>query len=293
LLHGPLLPNGIALQQLGMTATRVVGPFIAGALIAFSFSGSAGAYFFMAGMFVIVIITLVRVPGGLAPAAASRGSFGGDFMLGVRHIQERRRLLLLCLGFIGFVVGGFSYQIIIPGFVENELGRGPGAVGLLLGINGVAGLAITIGIAGIADSRHAFSIMLAFGVLAAVGLVFMAVAGGLAISAAAMILIGAGASGYQLLNSALVMQESDPRYFGRVMSITMLAWGFNGLVAYPYGVVADVIGENQTLALMGAIVLAVQVAVALGLVTAPRRAVEQHALVPSGAATTPGGPSAA
>jgi hypothetical protein len=40
----------------------------------------------------------------------------------------------------------------------------------------------------------------------------------------------------------------------------MLAWGFNGLVAFPFGVVADRLGERETLAIMGALVLAVTVA---------------------------------
>src|SRR5690606_17301973 len=40
------LPNGIALQQVGMTATRVFGPFVAAGLIALSFVGTGGTYLF-------------------------------------------------------------------------------------------------------------------------------------------------------------------------------------------------------------------------------------------------------
>jgi MFS family permease len=75
-----------------------------------------------------------------------------------------------------------------------------------------------------------------------------------------MLLVGAGSSSFQLLNNSLIMQESDRAYHGRVMSIVMLAWGFNGLVAFPFGVVADRLGERETLAIMGALVLAVTVA---------------------------------
>jgi MFS family permease len=41
------------------------------------------------------------------------------------------------------------------------------------------------------------------------------------------------------------------------MSLTMLAWGVNGLVAYPFGALADRIGERETLATMAAGVLVI------------------------------------
>ncbi|MGH2610268.1 MAG: MFS transporter, partial [Tepidiformaceae bacterium] len=52
------LPNAIALQQLGMTATRIGGPFIAAGLIALPFSGTGGTYLFMGGLFAVVVATL-------------------------------------------------------------------------------------------------------------------------------------------------------------------------------------------------------------------------------------------
>ncbi|MEP7216271.1 MAG: hypothetical protein ABI782_08460, partial [Anaerolineaceae bacterium] len=70
-------------------------------------------------------------------------------------------------------------------------------------------------------------------------------------------------SAFQMLNNALVMQECDQAYYGRVMSITMLAWGFNGLAGYPFGALADASGERTTLLLMGSIVVGATVVTAL------------------------------
>jgi hypothetical protein len=36
-----------------------------------------------------------------------------------------------------------------------------------------------------------------------------------------------------MFNSALQMSETDPAYYGRVMSLTMLAWGSQGLASFP------------------------------------------------------------
>jgi hypothetical protein len=64
--------------------------------------------------------------------------------------------------------------------------------------------------------------------------------------------VGGAVSGFQTLNSALVMRETSPAYYGRVMSITMLAFSGTGLIALPVGLLADAIGERATLIVMGA-----------------------------------------
>jgi MFS family permease len=87
-----------------------------------------------------------------------------------------------------------------------------------------------------------------------------------------MLLVGAGSSSFQLLNNSLIMQESDPEFHGRVMSLVMLAWGFNGLVAFPYGFLADRVGERETLFLMGMLVFAVTAASTVARAAASRRA---------------------
>jgi MFS family permease len=72
-----------------------------------------------------------------------------------------------------------------------------------------------------------------------------------------MFISGAGASAFQLLNNSLIMQEADQAYYGRVMSLTMMAWGLNGLVGFPFGLLADGIGERQTIFIMAMLVIAV------------------------------------
>ncbi|MFQ5382810.1 MAG: MFS transporter [Dehalococcoidia bacterium] len=207
----------------------------------------------------------------MTPGAKEGQSVFGDFLAGIRHLVERPQLLLLSLGFMGFVIAGFSYQVVVPAFVELELGRDQGTVGLLYGVSGIAGLAVSVGIAGVAGSKHAFVTMTAAGVVVAVGLALFAVAGTLWLAAFALVVVGAGSSGYQLLQNALLMEAAAPEYYGRVMSVVMLAWGVNGLVAWPFGALADAIGERETLAVMAALTLLVQAAVIAGHTTVGRR----------------------
>jgi len=261
LLEGRMLANGVALAQMGMSITRVLGPFVAGAMIALPWAGTGGAYFLMAGLFVIVVATLWQVPGGMTPGATTGQSVFGDFLSGVRHLVERPQLALLSLGFMGFVIAGFSYQVVVPAFVELELGRQQDTVGLLYGVSGIAGLVVSVGVAGVAGSRYAFATMTASGAIVGIGLALFAVSGSLWLAALALVIVGGGSSGYQLLQNALLMEAAAPEFYGRVMSVVMLAWGINGLVAWPFGLLADRIGERETLAVMAAMTLFVQIAV--------------------------------
>lgn len=52
-------------------------------------------------------------------------------------------------------------------------------------------------------------------------------------------------------------RESEIAYIGRVTSLVMLAFGAFGLMALPYGYLADWVGECNTLIVMGVSVLLV------------------------------------
>lgn len=250
------LPNGIALQQVGMTLTRVIGPFIAAALIGVSFVGTGGTYLFMAGLFVFVVLTLAMLPPSRAVARGGR-SFRDDMALGVRHIRERPRLMLAVVTFIGVIMAGFSYFVVLPGFLENELGRSSKDIALLMALGAASGFVVSLAVAGAAGSGRAWILMVGGGMVLGLSLLMLATAPSFGVAMLAMLAVGAGTGAFQVLNNAIVMREADPAYHGRVMSLTMMAWGVNGLVAYPFGALADRIGERETLGVMAAGVLVI------------------------------------
>jgi hypothetical protein len=60
-----------------------------------------------------------------------------------------------------------------------------------------------------------------------------------------------------MCNQISLMQKTDPAYYGRVMSLTMTAFGLQMIVGFPAGVMADEAGERATLILLAACCLAV------------------------------------
>lgn len=89
--------------------------------------------------------------------------------------------------------------------------------------------------------------MLLFGAALATCIGGLAIAPGFAAALGVGALVGAASSGFQMLNNVSLMQRSDSKYFGRVMAVTMMAFGVNSIVSYPVGLIADAAGERATL----------------------------------------------
>ena len=81
-----------------------------------------------------------------------------------------------------------------------------------------------------------------------------------ALLAVAMFFGGLGAGGFQTLNGAIVSHITEPEYFGRVVSLTFLAFATSSIFALPIGFLADAVGERPTVWLTGGIVTAVTIA---------------------------------
>ena len=250
-----LLPNAVALSQLSMAFARVASPLVAGLLIAWSFTGTGGTYLFMSSLFLLVVATLFRLPSS-APTSSGRSVFS-DLGAGLSHVRERPPLLLLVGSFILVTIVGQPFVTVLPGLLEHELGQPTERIGLLFTIEAIGGLATGLAIAGMMRGARAWRLMFTMGVLSGLSMILLAVSPSFVTVLGAMFVVGVSYTGFQVTNNALLMMEADPAYFGRVMSLMMLAWGGQGLTAFPIGVLADRIGERQVLALEGVVIVVI------------------------------------
>ena len=76
-------------------------------------------------------------------------------------------------------------------------------------------------------------------------------------SVAVMLLFGLGSGSQWSLNQSLGMSNTDDAYRGRVMSIFMMVYGLTPLGTLPAGVVADIIGPQATIGILGAVLLVI------------------------------------
>ncbi|MCA9847104.1 MAG: MFS transporter [Dehalococcoidia bacterium] len=267
--------SAIAMSNAAMNFTRLFGPAIAGVLVAVS--GIAMAYFVMAGLYVFSTALLLMVPTGLsAVARAQREAAGGGAagpmgrsrpqgsMLkeiggGLHYVWTTPRLRLL-IGMM-FIITLFAmpYVILLAGYVQEDLGRSKADFGWLQSISGIGALVASLAVATLTDFNRKPLVQWTTGVASGVGMLLLAWPLGLGYAGVivAVIVLGAATTGYQTLNNTMVMGESDPEYYGRVMSINMLTFSVMPLMSAPLGVLADVITAEATFALMGGVIIVI------------------------------------
>jgi MFS family permease len=259
------LSNAIVLQQMSMNGTRIFGPSLAGALIGVAFFGVAGVFYLTMALTIVALTFTTRLPEGRPAADRPDRSPFGELADGVRYVTQRPILRLLVATSFVVVMFAFPYVAFLPTLAEDRFGMGPSGYGLLSGASAVGALAASLWIASRADRPSAWRVQAVAGAMFAVGVAALGLAPTFAVGLAVMVVTGAAASGFQSLNNALVLANSDLAYHGRVQSLMMLSFSGFGMAAFPLGAMADAVGLRVTMLGMGAVALA-----AVGLYTVLR-----------------------
>ncbi|MCO5175506.1 MAG: MFS transporter [Thermomicrobiales bacterium] len=254
------LMNAVALNNAGMNFCRVIGPSIAGALIAVPFIGAGGVYVIMAAMYGYVVISLLRINDRGVPLGTQRPPPIDSLREGLRYIRGNGVVsTLLTLAFVPVLLG-MPYQQLMPVFAEDVFNVGPSALGLLLTFNGIGALAGSLTIAGLTAFQRKGLLQMGLGIAFGLSLAVFAFSESFHIGLGTLLIIGFVSSGYQALNSTLVMNNCDPAYHGRVMSVYMLTFSAMPLAVVPYGALSDAFTAPLTIGI-GALLLAAIIAV--------------------------------
>jgi MFS family permease len=255
------LVNAIALNSSLFNGTRVVGPALAGVLV---------ARFGEGWCFLINGVSYLAVLAGLAairarPAASPRpeGSTLARIVDGFRYAAGARpvRALLLLLGVVSLTA--VPYAVLMPVFADRVLGGGAAALGLLLGASGAGALAGALTLA----SRRGIAGLGRWVAVSAAGfgaaLVLFSLSRALWISAALLVPVGFFMINQMASSNTLIQSLVPDRYRGRVMALyTMMFMGMAPFGALLSGAAAERWGAPVAVAAGG--LLAVVAALAFG-----------------------------
>ncbi|PBC78263.1 putative MFS family arabinose efflux permease [Streptomyces sp. TLI_235] len=214
------LANAVSLNAANFQTARLVGPAVAGLLIAAVGSGWA---------FAVNALSFAAVLGGLlamreselrpvAPVARQRG----QLREGLRYVRERPELLwpMVLAGFIGTF--GFNFPTLLSGFAYDTFKVGAGEYGLLntaMAVGSLAG-ALLAARRGAPRLRRLVGAAVAFGILE----VLAAFAPGYWTFAALLTLIGVFGLTFNTSVNAALQLGTDPAVRGRVMGLLVLVF---------------------------------------------------------------------
>ncbi len=271
------LMNAVALNSAAFTSTGIVGPGLAGVLIALPFLGLAEIYYLMAACYVVVVFMLLRVPGGEPVGSRESPAPVRDMIEGLGYIRRHPVLpALLVMGFVPVVLG-MPYRNFFPVFAERVYGVSESWQGWMGAVMAVGALAGSLAVASLSNTSKRSLIQFAGGLGFGLTLILFAAAPVLWLGLLALLLVGLAANGFWALNNTMVLGNTDQEYYGRVMSVYMLSWSVMPFAALPESALADQIGVQPMMAGVGALLVLILLAVGL-LMPGYRRLREQEAV---------------
>ena len=276
------LPNAVSLNSATFNAARVVGPAVAGVLIAATDTGWVFLGNAVLTLGVIGGLLLMR-PGELFRSEPT-GREQGQLRQGLRYVRSHPDLVLPMV--LVFIVGtfGLNFPVTLALLAKEVFGRGAAAYGLLSTAIAVGSLAVALASARRTSrptTRFLLASAFAFGVLEAL-------LGAMPTYEAVLVLlvpVGAAALSFVIAANSSVQLGSDPAFRGRVMALYLMCFmGGTPLGAPLVGLLSDAFGPRAGVVVGGA---ACAIATVVAAVVVARRA---PITVPA-AAGAPGSPS--
>lgn len=233
------LSNAIALNSAAFNTARIVGPAVAGVLVATV--GEAGCFWLNALSYVAVLWSLwrLRLPARERVSGPTLASMNEGLRYAMRSGPIRNLLLLL-----GFAAGfGFQYMILLPVYARDILKAGASGYGLMVSAFGLGSL-----LAAVLMTRNLNRWDLRRNLLiglstAAVGMAAFAWSRSMPITLVAGFLAGFGLILYVASTNTMLQLSTEDRFRGRVMSLyTLFFIGTAPLGALVVGALAQRFG---------------------------------------------------
>jgi MFS family permease len=249
------LMNAIALNSSMMNGARIIGPAVAGVLVAAV--GEAWCFLLNAISFLAVIVCLMMITVGNQPPAEHPGARLDAIIEGFRFVLRTRpiRALLILLGVVSLV--GWPYQVLMPIFAAQILNGGPRGLGLLMGSSGIGALIGALLLAGRQNVRGLGDwVMLSCAGLG-VSLVFFAFSRNFWVSMLLLLPVGFCGMVQMASSNTLIQAMVLDQFRGRVMAVySMMFMGMSPIGALIAGLLANSLGAPLAIA-AGAVICVV------------------------------------
>ncbi len=265
LVGKPDLPNAIALNSTLFNGTRVMGPALAGLLIAAV--GMANCFFLNAVSFLAVLFALFWIKLPLVEPQP-RLRFREAFRQLMDFLRERQELRLILFLMTAVSILGHSYFVLLPMLARDVLGAGPKGFGLLMAVNGLGAFVGGLALARRLRRRPPMPSFMGGLALFLTGLLALSLITSYWLALTAIFFMGFGMV-TQLSTSNSLLQLNVPDHLrGRIMSLfSLIIIGSIPLGSMLYGTVAHFLGPNRAITLGS---LAAAAAAALVLVRHPQ-----------------------
>jgi MFS family permease len=217
------LQAAVALHAAAVNVTQVIGPSLGGLLI--GLVGISGCLLANVVSFAAILgaLLLMRWRPTLRPV--HRPPMAAELVEGLRYVAAREALWVPTAIAYGVAALAMAFTRLLPVFATDVLHAGVRGYGWLQTAPGVGAIVASLAVA--ARGRYVAALRRVYGsVLALVGaLAVFAVAGRLALSLAALVIVGGAQMVFRTTAIAACHEATDDAHRGRVISIFLLDYG--------------------------------------------------------------------
>lgn len=244
------LSNAIALNSSMVNAARLLGPSLAGMLIA---ATNEGWCFLVDGVsYIAVIASLLMMRVSHANEQLSATSMLGQLREGWTYVAGFAPIRTILLLFALLSLMGWPFMVLMPVFAAQVLHGGPHTLGFLMGAVGVGSLASALSLVMRRSVRGLSKMIPIAAVVFGSGLIAFGLSTRLWLSMILMLLTGFGMMQGLTASNTIIQTLVEEKMRGRVMSYYTMAFvgmaPFGSLVA---GTLAHLIGAPRTVIVSG------------------------------------------
>jgi len=261
-------PNAMALNATMSRLSTALGALVAGILIP-----SAGVpSCFLATVAAFIIAVVLGLPTGRPTPNLqvrerhSRPSFGHALADAARLMFQVPEVRTLMIAAVACEIFGFSYATAVPVFARDVLHAGPEGLGTLNAAASFGGAAAVVVLSVVPGRVPRQPVLGGVFVIYGASMLLVAPAASLALAASALLITGACAASFDVLQQTLMQLAVPEEQRGRAVGLWVLGIGSAPVGNLEMGGLVAAIGAPAALAINGALVLA---AAALLIVAAP------------------------
>ena len=260
------LMNAIALNSTAFNLSRVIGPAIAGTLIATL--GTAACFFLNAASFLAVLIGLFLITPD--PALRRGGQSKARLKDGIAHVLGNpwpKALVILTAVLNTF---GSSFIAILPVYARYVLRAGAGGYGALMSFFGLGAAASAISIAAVGHQFRRERTAVTAGIAMGASLVVLSFVHVLGFALVLMLCAGLSLASTAIMTNTLLQTEAPDHLRGQVMGFySFIVVGMAPFGSLQAGWIAEHAGTGVALQLGGGICLVVASAIAWRMLRRP------------------------
>jgi MFS family permease len=240
--------NAVSLNSSINNSARLIGPAVAGVLIATA--GTGVAYLLNAATFLAIIVALLSMKDARLSVRTPERRGRGQVLAGFRYVWNTPKIRTALSATLLVSLFSQNFRVTLPLMAANVFHGGPSAYGWLMSFLGIGALIGALICAYLASpTLKKIAIELAgFGLL----IIAASVAPSYVLMLILMIGVGAGNTSFNTTSNALVLLTASTNMRGRVLSIrALLSQGSTPIGSLGIGWICDTAGPRVALAVGG------------------------------------------